>query len=98
MEKPFRLDGDVYRQLSIINRLELRADLTVQSLYAKAVLEYSLYHFREQHLKEKIDQALEQRDEQAFYLLAEALNDHRDRYKGGRTLYENGFRLHLTFQ
>ena len=39
MEKPFRLDGDVYRQLSIINRLELRADLTVQSLYAKAVLE-----------------------------------------------------------
>lgn len=53
MEKPFRLDGDVYRQLSIINRLELRADLTVQSLYAKAVLEHSLYHFREQHLKNK---------------------------------------------
>ncbi|WP_078391791.1 IDEAL domain-containing protein [Shouchella patagoniensis] len=97
MKEPFAIDKDVLRQLHVINSLEIRTDLTVQSLYAKAVLTYSSYYFRKRYLEERINEALDNRDKELFKTLATELKAHLDRYKNGRTLYENGYNLYLTF-
>lgn len=97
MKEPFAIDKDVLRQLQIINSLEVRTDLTVQSLYAKAVLTYSMYYFKERYLREQIDNALDDRDKELFHILSTELSSHIERFKNGRTLYENGYNLYLRF-
>lgn len=97
MKEPFAIDKDVLRQLQIINRLEVRTDLTVQSLYAKAVLTYSMYYFKKAYLQKQIDIALDDRDKELFHILSTELSSHCEQFKNGRTLHENGYNLYLKF-
>ncbi|UTR05061.1 IDEAL domain-containing protein [Alkalihalobacillus sp. LMS6] len=97
MKEPFAIDKNVLKQLHIINSLEVRTDLTVQSLYARAVLTYSSYYFKEQYLRKQIDQSLECRDKETFYILTSELSSHIESHKNGKTISENGYNLFLTF-
>ncbi len=92
------MDHNVYRQLEIIKSLQKRTESTVQSLYAQAVLEYSIYHFHKSELLELIDRSLVERDRDAFELYSLELNQHINRYQEGKTIVENGYELHLTFE
>src|SRR6476646_3081772 len=97
MKEQFAIDKNVLKQLQIINSLEVRTDLTVQSLYARAVLAYSSYYFKEQYLRKQIDLALENRDKEQFHILSSELSSHIERHKYGKTISENGYNLFLTF-
>ncbi|WP_059103946.1 IDEAL domain-containing protein [Shouchella shacheensis] len=98
MNEPFAMDRNVWKQLQVINSLEIRTDTIVQSLYAKAVLEYSRYYFKKQCLEGSIDQALEHRNKTQFHEAANALAAHLNEYKNGRTIQEDGYTLWLTFE
>lgn len=92
------MDHNVMKQLQIIKSLQKRSEATVQSLYAQAILEYSLYHYNKNRLLNFIDQALIDGKEEEFYQYSQEykqlMEDHRD----GKTVVENGFELHLTFE
>ncbi|TSB46168.1 IDEAL domain-containing protein [Alkalicoccobacillus porphyridii] len=98
MSNQFAMDKEVLKQLEIIKSLQKRSQAAVYSLYAQAVLEYSLYYHKKDQLLHLIDEALVKRDEEQFMSLtndyAALLNEHKD----GKTIYDHGFKLHLTFQ
>ena len=98
MSNQFAMDKEVLKQLEIIKSLQKRSQAAVYSLYAQAVLEYSLYYHKKDQLVNKIDEALANKDEEQFMTLTNEyttlLNDHKD----GKTIYDHGFKLHLTFQ
>lgn len=98
MSNQFAMDHNVMKQLQIIKSLQKRSEATVQSLYAQAILEYSLYHYNKNRLLNFIDQALIDGKEEEFHQYSQEykqlMEDHRD----GKTVVENGFELHLTFE
>ncbi|ADC48565.1 MULTISPECIES: IDEAL domain-containing protein [Alkalihalophilus] len=98
MNNHFAMDNNVYRQLEIIKSLQKRTESTVQSLYAQAVLEYSMYHFKKSQLLISIDQALESGDREAFSAHSLAYKEHIENHKNGKMIIENGYELHLTFE
>ena len=98
MSNQFAMDHNVMKQLQVIRSLQKRSEATVQSLYAQAILEYSLYRYKKSKLIEVIDQALINSDKQLFKQLSmeykQLVDDHRD----GKTIIENGFEIYLTFE
>ncbi|MCL7748157.1 IDEAL domain-containing protein [Halalkalibacter alkaliphilus] len=98
MINDFAMDPRVTKQLRVIKSLQSRSEDTVQSLYAQAVIEYSLYHFKKEHLKGLIDKALSQKDEKQFHQLTTEYNQWIQSHSEGKTVKDNGFELHLTFE
>ncbi len=94
----FAMDKSVLRQLQVIKSLQSRTESTVQSLYAQAVMEYSLYYFRKQDITSKIDAALTKRDKEAFIEFSQAYKELIDEHKDGKIITENGYELVLTFE
>ncbi|MDQ0207960.1 IDEAL domain-containing protein [Alkalicoccobacillus murimartini] len=98
MSNQFAMDKEVLKQLEIIKSLQKRSQAAVYSLYAQAVLEYSLYYHKKNQLLSKIDHALAKRDEQQFMVLTNDYKTLIEDHKNGKTIYDYGFKLHLTFQ
>ncbi|WP_368503702.1 IDEAL domain-containing protein [Alkalihalophilus sp. As8PL] len=98
MNNQFAMDNNIYRQLEIIKSLQKRTESTVQSLYAQAVLEYSMYHFKKSQLLQLIDESLEAGDKEAFYRHTLEYNNHVNDHIDGKMIIENGYELHLTFE
>lgn len=97
MSNQFAMDKEVLKQLEIIKKLQKRSQAAVYSLYAQAVLEYSLYYTKKDQLLEDIDESLELRDEERFMSLTNEYQLLQEEYRGGKTIYDYGFKLHLTF-
>ncbi|NEU29730.1 IDEAL domain-containing protein [bacterium LRH843] len=97
MNDQFAMDQNVLEQLKIIKILEKRSETTVQSLYAQAILEYSLYHHEKDKLLVLIDQALVSRNKHEFYEYSNRYNQLEDDHRNGKIIIENGFELYLTF-
>ncbi|WP_088103637.1 IDEAL domain-containing protein [Halalkalibacter urbisdiaboli] len=98
MNNQFAMDNNVMRQLHVIRSLQKRTETTVQSLYAQAVLEYSLYNFNKQKILEDIDKALILKDKEAFQKHSTTYNSWLTKHKQGKIISENGFELLLTFE
>ena len=84
------------KQLKVISRLDRRVE-TIQSLYAKALLEYSLYEFKKEKLLKRIDHALQYRLTEDFHQLSRQYKRLLDEHKHGKKIIEKGFELHLSF-
>ncbi|WP_100404940.1 IDEAL domain-containing protein [Bacillus solitudinis] len=98
MNNHFAMDNNVLRQLHIIRSLQKRAETTVQSMYAQAVLEYSLYHSNKQRILENIDKSLRKNDKESFLKHSSVYNEWIANHKEGKVISENGFELVLTFE
>jgi uncharacterized protein YpiB (UPF0302 family) len=98
MINDFAMDPRIKKQLKVIKSLQTRSEDTVQALYAQAILEYSLYHYRKNDLKERIDQALLKKDEAQFNKYALEYNQWVESHREGKTVIEDGFELYLTFE
>ncbi|KHF38381.1 IDEAL domain-containing protein [Halalkalibacter okhensis] len=98
MINDFAMDPRVTKQLRVIKSLQSRSEDTVQSLYAQAIIEYSLYHFKKERLKKLIDKALYERDEGQFQKWATEYKQWIDSHGEGKTVREDGFELYLTFE
>ncbi|MDT8859580.1 IDEAL domain-containing protein [Alkalihalobacillus sp. MEB130] len=97
MINDFAMDPTVRRQLHVIKSLQSRSDDTVQSLYAQAILEYSIYQFKKTKLIEMIDDALKEKNEAKFYEITTEYKQWIESHKKGKTVKEDGFELHLQF-
>ncbi|KMK74741.1 IDEAL domain-containing protein [Alkalihalobacillus pseudalcaliphilus] len=98
MNHQFAMDKNVLKQLHVIKNLQNRSETTVQSLYAQAILEYSLYHYKKNKINQLIEQALINYDKEQFM---NATNDylvHLHEHKNGKIISENGYELLLTFE
>ncbi|WP_078555322.1 IDEAL domain-containing protein [Bacillus alkalicellulosilyticus] len=71
---------------------------TVYSLYAEAIVEYSVYHFEKQRYIKAIDKALERREEQAFRRLSQDYNVFLKQYQEGKLIRVQKLEWHLTFE
>lgn len=98
MSNQFAMDKEVLKQLEIIKKLQKRSQAAVYSLYAQAVLEYSLYYTQKNQLLEAIDESLASKDKERFMTLTNEYKILKEEYKSGKTIYDYGFKLHLTFQ
>ncbi|MBP3949598.1 IDEAL domain-containing protein [Bacillus suaedae] len=98
MENQFALDKKVMKQLQLIGTLQRRSKKTVHSLYAQAILEYSLYHYNKNQLEGLIDQALEKRDKEAFLTHSTKYNELLYAHREGKTIREDGFEVYLPFE
>lgn len=98
MINEFAMDPNVTRQLKVIRSLQARSEDTVQSLYAQAVLEYSLYHYNKTMLYNLIDEALSNRDKALFEKTVLQFNQLIESHREGKTVSENGFELYLHFE
>ncbi|GAE37352.1 IDEAL domain-containing protein [Halalkalibacter akibai] len=97
MINEFSMNPSVTRQLKVIKSLQSRSEGTVQSLYAQAVLEYSLYYFKKEFLYQQIDEVLLNRNEERFNELVVEYNQLIESHRDGKTVSEDGFELHLHF-
>ncbi|MFC0557750.1 IDEAL domain-containing protein [Halalkalibacter alkalisediminis] len=98
MINDFAMNPSVTRQLKVIRSLQARSEDTVQSLYAQAVLEYSLYHYNKNMLYNVIDEALTKRDKELFEKSVIEYNQLIESHREGKTVSENGFELYLHFE
>lgn len=98
MSNQFAMDHNVMKQLQVIRSLQKRSETTVQSLYAQAILEYSLYHYRKNKLLEIIDQTLVDGQKDQFYHYSKEYKRLVDDHRSGKTVVEDGFEIYLTFE
>ncbi|GAE26336.1 hypothetical protein JCM9140_2387 [Halalkalibacter wakoensis JCM 9140] len=98
MINKFVMNPKVEKQLNIIQQLQTQSENTVQSLYAQAIIEYSLYHFKKDKLQHLLDEALRERDKMKFYQLSLEYTQWLDAHKEGKMVREDGFELLLTFE
>ncbi|WP_227936768.1 IDEAL domain-containing protein [Alkalihalobacillus deserti] len=98
MINDFAMDPSVTRQLKVIRSLQTRSEDTVQSLYAQAVLEYSLYHHNKTTLYNLIDEALSKKDKALFEKTLFEYNQLIELHREGKTVSEDGFELFLHFE
>ncbi|KYG32347.1 hypothetical protein [Alkalihalobacillus trypoxylicola] len=97
MNNQFAMDKNVLKQLHVINNLQTRSESTVQSLYAQAVLEYSLYHYKMERVNEEIERALKEYNREDFLLASSEYQNLLEEHKNGKIISENGYELLLTF-
>lgn len=98
MNNHFAMDHNILKQLSIIKSLENRSETTVRSLYAQAIIEYTLYEHEKKRLLELIDQTLLEKNKEAFDQYAVEYNELIDNHRHGKKIIENGFELNITFE
>ncbi|WP_332689388.1 IDEAL domain-containing protein [Halalkalibacter lacteus] len=98
MINDFAMDPKIKKQLNVIKSLQARSEDTVQALYAQAILEYSLYHYRKDDLHDRIDQALINKNETQFNKYALEYRQWIESHREGKTVVEDGFELYLTFE
>jgi uncharacterized protein YpiB (UPF0302 family) len=98
MINDFAMNPSVTRQLKVIRSLQARSEDTVQSLYAQAVLEYSLYYYKKEKIYNLVDEALETRDKALFMELSKQYKQLLEAHSEGKTVSEDGFELYLHFQ
>ncbi len=92
------MDPRIKKQLNVIKSLQARSEDTVQALYAQAIFEYSLYHYRKDDLQERIDQALLNKDKEQFNKYALEYKQWLESHREGKIVVEDGFELYLTFE
>lgn len=97
MSNQFAMDKEVIKQLEIIKKLQKRSQAAVYSLYAQAVLEYSLYYHKKNQLLAQIDESLVNKNKHQFMAVTNEYKTLIEDHKNGKTIYDYGFKLHLTF-
>ncbi|MCK0473501.1 IDEAL domain-containing protein [Halalkalibacter sp. APA_J-10(15)] len=98
MDKQYALDKKVIKQLKLISSLQSRSQRTVHSLYAQAILEYSMYHYKKEQLEAAIDQALVERNEDSFQRFSKEYKELLAAHVEGKTISEDGFQVYLPFE
>lgn len=93
-----QLDTKVIKQLKLISSLQNRSQKTVHSLYAQAILEYSLYHYKKDQLQAAIDRALLERDREGFLRFSKEYKELLAEHVEGKTISEDGFQVYLPFE
>ncbi|WP_062047971.1 IDEAL domain-containing protein [Bacillus sp. JCM 19034] len=93
-----QLDKKVIKQLKLINSLQSRSQKTVHSLYAQAILEYSLYHYKKEQLQVAIDRALLERDKESFQRYSKEYKELLVEHADGKIISEDGFQVYLPFE
>ena len=93
----FAIDKKLRKQLALIRNKKKPSEEILNSLYAQAILELSIYEYDKKMLINQIDAALEARNENQFYVLANLYNELIERYRPGKTLFEKGYDLHIQF-
>ncbi|KGA97352.1 hypothetical protein AJ85_11050 [Alkalihalobacillus alcalophilus ATCC 27647 = CGMCC 1.3604] len=98
MNNQFAMDKNVLKQLHVIKNLQNRSETTVQSLYAQAILEYSLYHYQKERIDAAIDKSLAEYNREEFIKSSNAYLQLMENHKDGKVISENGYELLLTFE
>lgn len=93
----FAIDKKVRRQLEIIKSEKKPSEDILHSLYAQAIIEYSIYQYKKQKILIDIDSALEANDKKRFIIVSEKYKQLLDEYRAGKILYERGCELRLSF-
>ncbi|PSL50978.1 IDEAL domain-containing protein [Salsuginibacillus halophilus] len=69
----------------------------LQSLYARMMMEYTVHEQNKARLKQRIDQALDDGDYEAFMHYTSVYNEWRETQQIGKMISEQGYELELTF-
>lgn len=93
----FAIDKKLMRQLAMIKSEKKPSEKTLHSLYAQAMIEYSIYRYKKEQMLNEIDKTLMEKDEDRFIILTEKYKQLLAEYKIGKTLQEQGLEIHLTF-
>ncbi|WP_216828406.1 IDEAL domain-containing protein [Alkalihalobacterium elongatum] len=93
----FAIDKKLMKQLAAIRNKKKPSEEILNSLYAQAMLEYSIYEYQKNEICNQIDEALEAEDEKRFFVLSTHYNELLDRYRPGKTLFEKGYELNIQF-
>ncbi|OLO40588.1 hypothetical protein BTR23_06270 [Alkalihalophilus pseudofirmus] len=93
----FAIDKKLMKQLAAIRNKKKPSEEILNSLYAQAMLEYSIYEYQKNEICKQIDDALEENNEQRFFVLSTQYNELLDRYRPGKMLFEKGYELDIQF-
>ncbi|QDI90978.1 IDEAL domain-containing protein [Salicibibacter halophilus] len=91
-------ENELFEKLKMIRKGYRAPRQVVQSLYARMMLEYSVYVFTKDRYKKLIDEALDARDEERFQALSNEYSEWRARYQSGCTISEHGYEMECNFE
>lgn len=91
-------ENELFEKLKMIRQGYRAPRQVLQSLYARMMLEYSVYEFTKARFERLIDKALDDKDEDAFHTLTSQYNDWVVKYQSGNTISEHGYELECNFE
>ncbi|WP_160112439.1 IDEAL domain-containing protein [Salicibibacter kimchii] len=91
-------EKELFEKLKMIRKGYRAPRQVVQSLYARMMLEYSVYVFTKNRYKRLIDEALDVKDEEHFLVLSNEYREWRARYQSGCTISEHGYEMECNFE
>ncbi len=86
-----------FKHPSIVVKPSELSEKSIQSLYAKIILEHSLFQGKRDRLMSQIDDALDQKDEWLFDHVSSQYNELLQSYEKGISIYEEGMHFQIFF-
>ncbi|SDI55841.1 IDEAL domain-containing protein [Natribacillus halophilus] len=91
-------ESELFEKLKGIRKGYRAPRQVLQALYARMMLEYSVYEFTKARFKRLIDEALDARDKKRFDMLSQQYNEWLAQYRSGCTVSEHGYEMECNFE
>lgn len=93
----YAIDKKLIKQLITIKKEKKPSEEVLNSLYAQAMIEHSIFLYQKEKLLQSINHSLDLKDKNEFMRLTETYNQFLEQYKQGKVLYEKGYKITLFF-
>ncbi|MBB6448424.1 uncharacterized protein YpiB (UPF0302 family) [Geomicrobium halophilum] len=91
-------ENELFEKLKVIRKGYRAPRQVLQSLYARMMLEYSVYEFTKARFERLIDKSLDAKDQEQFYQLSKQYSEWINRYQTGCTISEQGYEMECNFE
>lgn len=93
----YAIEKKLIKQLITIKKEKKPSEEILNSLYAQAMIEHSIFLYQKEKLLKSINDSLDLQDKEQFMKLTETYNQFLEQYKQGKVLYEKGYEVTLFF-